>query len=137
MESNINFQKEKKIEIKSNLATTGKALYKILFGILEELDMTQKELAILVNRNQTTISEWAKRKSVSVSKKMDMNDYQIFEFIDLYKSLSNFFSFKKDRIQWLREKNVGLNNQRPLDLIAEDPRNLSRIKNLVNRLANP
>lgn len=36
-----------------------------------------------------------------------MNDYQLFEFIELYKTLTNLFVSVKDRIGWLREADDG------------------------------
>jgi hypothetical protein len=137
LETTLNFQKEKRISSDFDDATKGKALYKVVFGILKEWDLSQEELALLLNRTPTTISEWKKREFISISKNPDMNAYQIFEFIELYKGLTNLFVSVKDRVAWLREINEGLNNTSPLQLIQEDPRNLHSIRNLLSRLANP
>jgi hypothetical protein len=66
-----------------------------------------------------------------------MNDYQILEFIELYKALTNFFVLLKDRVSWLRDLNNGLENKSPLALIKEDPRNLHNLRQLIGHIANP
>ena len=137
MESALSFQSEKKVSFDFDDSATGKALYKIIFGILREWDLSQKELAILIHRPPTTISEWRKKESIPVSKNLDMNDYQLIEFIELYKVLTNLFVSMNDRVSWLREPNEGLDGRSPLDLIEEDPRNLHHIRNLMSKLANP
>lgn len=137
MENELHFQKEKKIEHNFDDSVKGKALYKVIFGILKEWELSQEELAVLVHRKPTTISEWKKRESISVSKDLDMNDYQLIEFIELYKVLTNLFVSKNDRVSWLRESNEGLGNQTPLELIKSDPRNLHNIRLLMSKIANP
>jgi hypothetical protein len=137
MESILNFQSEKKIEQNFDPSVKARALFKVVFGICKEWDLSREELSILVNRHVTTISDWKKKESVSISKNLDMNDYQILEFIELYKALTNFFVLLKDRVSWLRDSNIGLENKSPLALIKEDPRNLHNICQLITRLANP
>lgn len=137
METQLNFKSEKKVEHGFDDSIKAKALYKVIFGILQEWGLKQQELAILVHRPATTISEWKKKESIAVSKDLDMNDYQLIEFIELYKVLTNVFVTTKDRVSWLREKNAGLDNKAPLDLIKADPRNLHNIRLLMSKIANP
>ena len=137
MESTLYFQAEKTLKLSFNESIKESALFKIVFGILKEWDLSQEELSILVNRRPTTISEWKKKESISLSKHLDMNDYQILEFVELYKILSNIFVSIKDRVSWLRESNEGLGHKSPLELIKEDPRNLSQIRQLMSKLAHP
>ena len=137
METQLNFRTEKKIEHDFDDSVKGKALFKIIFGILKEWGLTQEELASLVHRRPTTISEWKRKESISVSKDLDMNDYQLLEFIELYKILTNLFVSTKDRVSWLREPNAGLGNNAPLELIKTDPRNLHNIRLLMSKIANP
>ena len=137
METQLNFSNEKKIHHGFDDSVKGRALYKVIFGILDEWSLSQQELSTLVNRTPTTISEWKKKESISVSKHLDMNDYQLLEFIELYKVLTNLFVFTKDRTSWLREPNEGFGNKSPLDLIKSDPRNLHTIRLLMSKIANP
>lgn len=137
MENELHFQKEKKLTHNFDDSVKGRALYKIIFGILKEWGLSQEELAVLVHRKPTTISEWKRRGTISVAKDLDMNDYQLFEFIELYKVLTNIFVSMNDRVSWLRESNEGLGNQTPLELIESDPRNLHKIRLLMSKIANP
>jgi transcriptional regulator with XRE-family HTH domain len=137
METILSFNDAKKITHDFDESLKGDALYKVIFGIMREWDLSQEELADLVGRNPTTISEWKKNETIAISKKMSMADYQLFEFIELYKTLTNLFVSIKDRVGWLRESNEGLENKSPLELIEKDPRNLQYIRDLVSRLANP
>jgi hypothetical protein len=137
MESTLNFQNEKSVKLQFREAIKEKALYKVIFGILREWDLSQEELAILVGRQPTTISEWKKKESISLSKTLAPNDYQILELIELYKVLTNIFVSINDRVSWLREANVGLGHKSPLELIKEDPRNLPQIRKLMSKIANP
>jgi hypothetical protein len=137
MESTLNFQNEKSLKLQFGDGSKEKALFKVIFGILKEWDLSQDELAILVNRRATTISEWKKKESIALSKSLDMNDYQVLELIELYKVLTNIFVSIKDRVSWLRETNIGLGHKSPIALIKEDPRNLSHIRKLMSKIANP
>ena len=137
METQLNFNNEKRVQHDFDDSIKGKALYKVIFGILKEWELSQQELATLVHRPPSTISEWKKKESISVSKDLDMNDYQLIEFIELYKVLTNLFVSLRDRVSWLRESNVGLGNKSPIDLIKTDPRNLHNIRLLMSKIANP
>ncbi len=138
VETVLNFKNAKKIVSNGgDSSARGRALFKIIFGIMREWDLTQSELATLVGRQPTTISDWKKKEFISTSKAPDMNDIQLFEFIELYKALTNFFVLTKDRVAWLREANDGMNKKAPLDLIKEDPRNLLYVRNILSHLSNP
>lgn len=96
METVLNFTGAKKIvNNDGDDANRGQALFKIIFGIMREWNLSQAELAILVGRQPTTISEWKKREFISTAKTLDMNDYQLFEFIELYKALTDLFVHSK------------------------------------------
>lgn len=138
METVLNFTNAKKI-VKSDGddSARGRALFKIIFGIMREWDLSQAELAILVGRQPTTISEWKKKEFISTAKTPDMNDYQLFEFIELYKVLTNLFVSSKDRVAWLREANEGMDKKAPLELIKENPRNLGYVRDILSHLSNP
>lgn len=58
METVLNFTNAKKIE-KDNgdSSVKGQGLFKVIFGIMQEWDLSQTELAMLVGRQPTTISE--------------------------------------------------------------------------------
>lgn len=137
METTLNFDNTKKVTHDFDDSLKGHALFKVIFGIMREWDLTQEELATLVGRPATTISEWKSKESIPISKNLSMNDYQLFTFIELYKALTNLFVLKNDRVSWLREKNEGLDNKSPLQIIEEDPRKLYDIKDLASRLTNP
>ena len=137
METMLNFSPASSIIHDFDDEIKGEALFKIIFGILKEWDLSQEELGDLVGRSPTTISEWKKNKYISISKKITMTDYQLFEFIEFYKNLTNLFVSIKDRVAWLREASEGFGGKSPLQLIREDPRNLHNIRNIICSLANP
>lgn len=138
METVLNFTNAKKIEKdSSDNSVKGQALFKVIFGIMREWSLSQAELAVLVGRQPTTISEWKKKGTIPISKIPDMNDYQLFEFIELYKALTNLFVSVNDRVGWLREVNEGMGDKAPLELIRENPKNLSYVRDIIGHLSNP
>ena len=137
METMLFFQSEKVISVDLQSTAKESALFKVVFGILKEWDLSQIELSVLLKRSQTTISDWKRKRAISFSKNLDMNDYQVLQFIELYKVLSNLFVLKKDQVAWLRDPNKAMSMKSPLKLIEEDPRHLGALLKMMNQLVNP
>lgn len=137
METMLFFQSEKVISVDLQSTAKESALFKVVFGILKEWDLSQIELSVLLKRSQTTISDWKRKRAISFSKNLDMNDYQVLQFIELYKVLSNLFVLKKDQVAWLRDPSKAMSMKSPLKLIEEDPRHLGALLKMMNQLVNP
>src|SRR4051812_2611584 len=83
----------------SNLKT---ALFHVLFGIEKAWQLEQNDLAGILHRSASTISDWKTKKAVSVSPEPSPNDAQIYELIEFYDSVTSFFVRVEDQVSWLK-----------------------------------
>ena len=138
METLLNFTEAKKLNRNSDDSFKGSSLFKVVFGIMREWELTQEELATILNKPPSTISEWKKNKFIPFSKRPTNDEYQIIQFIEFYKLLSDFFASIEDRTSWIRDKNKALGEASPFEFIkVNPPRNLALLNDLIRRLANP
>lgn len=115
------------------------ALYHVLFGIKNTWKLEQNDLAGILHRTPSTISDWKTNQTVSVSSSQhpSPNDSQIFEFIELYDSVSSLFLRVEDQIKWLKTKSSDFRNESPLELLKLSNKNLFALREWVDHLARP
>lgn len=127
-------------EIGSSHSEMGRALCEVLLGIQRTWKLDGSEIAKILHRNRSTVSEWlGERGSVAVSSGvLSPNDAAIFEFIELFDSVSSLFSREADQISWLRKPSSDFpRGQSPLELLFEHPKNLFALREWVDGLARP
>lgn len=116
----------------------GTALLKILRGIQTEWELSDSEMAEILNRSPSTYSTWKQTNSLSVSPdKPTPNDQVIFAFIDIYDLVSDLIYTLDQRKEWIRQKNEAFGNKSPLEIMKTGASNLFRFKEYMIRLMNP
>ncbi len=114
------------------------ALYQVLFGIEDRWQLGQQELAAILHRSASTISDWKKNEAVAVSQdRPSPNDAQIYEFIELYDSVSSLFVRLEDQIRWLTTPSPDFHSKSPLQLLKASPKNLYALREWVDHFARP
>lgn len=112
------------------------ALYRVLLGIENAWEIEQTDLADILHRSPSTISEWKSKKAVSVSIHPSPNDVQIYELIELYDSVSSLFVRVEDQIGWLKTKSRDFGGKSPIELLKIQPKNLFALREWVDHLVN-
>lgn len=113
------------------------ALAKILFGIERTWKLKPNELAEILHRAPSTVANWKRNESVSVSSdKPSPNDSQIYGFIELYDSLSAFFVCVEDQTGWLRTKSPDFGDKSPLDLLKKEVKYLYKLHEWIDHVAS-
>ncbi len=114
------------------------ALHHVLFGIEKAWRIEQSDLASILHRSPSTISEWKGKGAVSVSTgKPSPNDAQIYELIELYDAVTSLFVRVEDQISWLHTKSLDFGGKSPLQLLKEHSQNLFALRAWVEHLARP
>jgi hypothetical protein len=114
------------------------ALYRVLFGIENTWRLGQKELAEILHRRPSTISDWKIKEAVSVSPDSPSpNDSQIYEFIEFYDSVSSLFVRVEEQIKWLKTPSIDFGGKSPMELLKISNRNLFVLREWVDHLARP
>jgi hypothetical protein len=114
------------------------ALYCVLFGIEETWKLDQSDLAEILHRRSSTISDWKTKQAVSVSPETPSpNDTQIYEFIEFYDSVSSLFVRIEDQIGWLKTPSSEFGGKSPLELLKMNCRNLFALREWIDHLARP
>ena len=114
------------------------ALYRVLFGIERTWGLDQSDLAGILHRRSSTISDWKTNQAVSVSpENPSPNDTQIYEFIEFYDSVSSLFMRVEDQIGWLKTASSDFGGSSPLDLMKTNSKNLFALREWVDHLARP
>ncbi len=114
------------------------ALFHVLFGIEGNWQLEQNDLAGILHRSPSTISDWKRNESVSVSpENPSPNDAQIYEFIELYDSVSSFFVRVEDQISWLKSISRDFGGKSPIQLMKDHSKNLYALREWIDHLARP
>jgi hypothetical protein len=113
------------------------ALYEILFGIQNTWQLGQSDLAAILHRSESTISDWKSKKSVSVSAEPSPNDLVIYEFIEFYDSLCSTLGRVEDQLRWLKQISPDFGGESPLELIQKHPKNLYILRDWLDRASRP
>ena len=115
------------------------ALFRILEGICNSWQLSPTtELAEILQRQPSTVSDWFTRKHVHVSpSKPSPNDLLIYEFIDFYDSVSSLFLRSGDQIKWLRSVSTDFGNRSLLQLLKTDPKNIYALHEWINHTRQP
>lgn len=114
------------------------ALFHVLFGIEETWKLEQNDLAGILHRSPSTISDWKNKEEVSVSpERPSPNDAQIYELIEFYDSVSSLFVRVEDQMSWLKSASVDFGNRSPLELLKLTPKNLYVLREWIDHLARP
>jgi hypothetical protein len=114
------------------------ALYHVLFGIEEAWKLDQTDLAEILHRRSSTISDWKLKGAVSVSpQNPSPNDTQIYEFIEFYDSVSSLFVRIEDQVRWLKTPSEDFGGKSPIDLLKLNNKNLYSLREWVDFLARP
>lgn len=110
------------------------ALFKVLNKTLVELfDGKQKDLAAVLHVDQSTVSRWLSKKSVSLNPSAMGNDYQVLiALISIHRSLHAIFSAESDRQAWFKAKNTHLNESSPRDLAASGFDGLIKVRQYLD-----
>lgn len=116
----------------------GKALFKVIAGIENTWKLKQNELANILHRDQSTVSTWKGKKAVSVGRgTVTPNDRHLFEFIELFDSLSSLFIRVDDQVNWLRSPSTEFGDVSPYELLVADSKNLFALREFVDRNSRP
>jgi hypothetical protein len=114
------------------------ALYRVLFGIGDTWGLDQNDLAGILHRRSSTISDWKTNKAVSVSpENPSPNDTQIYEFIEFYDSVSSLFVRVEDQVGWLKTASPDFGKKSPIELLKTNNKNLFVLREWVDHLARP
>lgn len=114
------------------------ALHRVLFGIETTWGLDQNELAGILHRSPSTISDWKGKGSVSVSRENPSpNDTQIFEFVEFYDSVSSLFVRVEDQVGWLKTASSDFGGKSPIELLKNNSKNLFALREWVDHLARP
>ena len=105
---------------------------------MEEFEWGQSHIAKILHIPHTTVNGWFKREEVKVSKgKATPNDVQIYDFIDLYNSISSYFVRKEDQVGWLSKDHEAFGDRSPLAYMYEHPSHLREVKYYLETRMNP
>jgi hypothetical protein len=110
-------------------------LFLSVTGIENTWNLSQSDIAEVLHRSASTISDWKAKGKIHVSKNPDPNDKVIYEFIEFYDSVSSFFSRTSDQIKWLKTSSKDFKNESPLSLLKKDIKNLYFLREWMDRLA--
>ncbi|MGK5081848.1 hypothetical protein WDW37_00985 [Bdellovibrionota bacterium FG-1] len=114
------------------------ALCRVLFGIEETWGLDQNDLAGILHRRSSTISDWKTNQAVSVSPvNPSPNDTQIYEFIEFFDSVSSLFVRIEDQVGWLKTASPDFGGKSPLELLKLNNKNLFALREWVDHLARP
>lgn len=114
------------------------ALYRVLFGIGETWALDQNDLAGILHRRSSTVSDWKVNEAVSVSQENPSpNDTQIYEFIEFYDSVSSLFVRAEDQVGWLKTASPDFGGKSPIELLKINNKNLFALREWVDHLARP
>jgi hypothetical protein len=114
------------------------ALYRVLFGIEGTWGLDQNDLAGILHRRSSTISDWKTNEAVSVSPETPSpNDTQIYEFIEFYDSVSSLFVRIEDQVGWLKTASPDFDGKSPLAYLKLHSKNLFALREWVDHLARP
>jgi hypothetical protein len=114
------------------------ALNRALFGIGDTWRLDQNDLAAILHRRSSTISDWKTNKAVSVSpENPSPNDTQIYEFIEFYDSVSSLFVRVEDQVGWLKTASPDFGGKSPIELLKINNKNLFALREWVDHLARP
>jgi hypothetical protein len=114
------------------------ALFHVLFGIEDTWQLEQSDLAGILHRSASTISDWKSKEAISVApENPSPNDAQIYEFIEFYDSVSSLFVRVEDQLGWLKTQSSDFNGKSPLNLLKEHSKNLYALREWVDHLARP
>jgi hypothetical protein len=120
-----------------SLEDLNSGLFLMVNGIKNVWNLSQKDLAEVLHRSGSTISDWKTHQRIHVSKTPDANDKLIYEFIEFYDSVTSFFSRTSDQVKWLKTESEDFKNESPLSLLKKDPKNLYCLREWIDRLARP
>jgi hypothetical protein len=114
------------------------ALFQVLQGIEKTWKIEQSELAAILHRSASTVSDWKTKKAVSVSvDNPSPNDAQIYELIEFYDSVASLFIRVEDQIGWLKTKSQDFGGKSPLELLKIQSKNLFALREWVDHVARP
>jgi hypothetical protein len=113
-------------------------LFKIIEGIKNEFEFTQRDLSKILHRPPTTISNWFEQKLIKVSKEGHTpDDAQIYELIELYDSLTSYFVHTQDQKAWLTTAQQIFENLSPIAYMQKHPAHLREVRKYLDRRINP
>ncbi len=113
------------------------ALYNVLFGIQVTWKLPQSELAAILHRPESTVSDWKVKQTVNVSPEPSPNDLTIYELIEFYDSVSSMFARVNDQLQWLHRRSSDFAGESPIELLKKHPKNLYLLRDWLDRAGRP
>lgn len=111
------------------------ALFQVLCGIEREWQMDQNDLAKILHRSPSTISEWKNKGAVTVSpENPSPNDTQIYEFIEFYDAVNSLFLRIEDQITWLKRPSQDFGGASPFELLKTHTKNLYALREWIDHV---